>query len=155
MKRILLVVANASRARIYQVHSGQLEVMETLQHPASRARASELVSDRPGRAFDDNGGGGPHRSSMTPPTDPHEVEMLAFAREVGRRTSIQARRGRFPELLLFAPPRFLGRLKAAIDPVVARRIVASVSHDYTSRDDPELATILEGFGVRVLAPRPA
>jgi protein required for attachment to host cells len=154
MKNILLIVANASRARLFRVHGGILLPLEALAHPASRAKVADLVSDRPGRAFDDSSGG-PRRAGMEPHTDPHEVELLAFARQVARRAAIHARRGHYPEVLLVAPPRFLGRVKLALDPGVAKRIVASVSHDYTLKDEAELVAMLETLGVHATLPVPA
>jgi protein required for attachment to host cells len=157
MKNILVMVGNASRAQLWSVQHGALAPLETLDHPLSRAKGIELTSDRPGRAFDDTGGGaGPQRSAMDPTTDPHEVQLRAFAREVARRLTIQARRGRYPEILLLAPPRFLGRVRAELDPAIARRVVASVSHDYTAKDAAELVEILAGLGVNAThLPTPA
>ncbi len=153
MKNILLIVANASRARLFQVRGGTLEEIEALSHPESRAKGVELETDRPGRGYDQTGGG-PHKSAMEPPTDPHETEMIAFAREVARRASIHARRGRYPEVLLFAPPRFLGRVKVALDAGVAKRVAATVSHDYTMKDEAELVDILQTLGVQAGLPTP-
>ena len=155
MKDILVIVANASRARLFHVHGGQLERLESLKHPESRSKGSELESDKPGRAFDDSGGGGPHRSGMEPPTDPHDNELRAFAREVARRASILARRGHYRDLLVVAPPRFLGRVKSELDAEVAKRIVATVSHDYTAKTEAELDDILETLGVHAALPSPA
>jgi len=155
MKDILVIVGNASRARLYRVHAGVLERVEVLDHPESRARRRELVSDRPGRFRDETGGGGPHRSGMEPPTDAHEVEVLSFARTVARRIAIHARRAHLPDLLLLAPPRFLGRLKAALEPTVAGHVVATVSHDYTAAAEADLVDILEGLGIRAALPSPA
>lgn len=156
MKNILLIVANASRARLYRVRQGQLERLESLNHPESRAKIVELVSDRQGRQHDDSGPAkaGPHRSGVDQPVDPHENEMLAFAREVARRVSIQARRGKYPEVIVFAPPRFLGRVKAALEDEIAKRVVASVSHDYTTKDENEIVDILQTLGVRATLPTP-
>ncbi|MDP2307804.1 MAG: host attachment protein [Pseudomonadota bacterium] len=159
MKDILVIVGNASRARLYSVRHGVLERLESLAHPESRAKVSELLTDRPGRAFDSTGAGhsegSPQRSGMEPHTDPHDLEIEAFAKQVARRASIHARRGHFAELLLIAPPRFLGRLKIALDEAVARRIVATVSHDYTSKTDSEVVDILETLGVSAALPSPA
>lgn len=156
MKDILVIVGNASRARLYGVHHGVMEPIESLAHPESRAKGSDLVTDRPGRAFDSTGGGrsdtGPHRSGMEPHTEPHDVELEAFAKQVARRASIQARRGHYTELLMIAPPRFLGRVKLGLDEQVAKRIVATVSHDYTSKTDSELVEVLETLGVRAALP---
>ncbi len=156
MKDILVIVGNASRARLYGVHHGVLERLESLAHPESRAKASELLTDKPGRALDATGGeAGPHRSGMEPHTEPHDVELDQFAKQVARRGSIQARRGHYTELLLIAPPRFLGRVKMALEEPVARRIVATVSHDYTAKTDSELVEVLETLGVRSSLPSPA
>ncbi|MDP2314305.1 MAG: host attachment protein [Pseudomonadota bacterium] len=155
MKDILVIVANASRARLYRVHVGVLERLESLSHPQSRSKGAELASDRPGRAFDTGTGPGPHRSGMEPETDPHEHEAEVFAREVARRGSILARRGRYPELLVVAPARFLGHVKSDLDAEIAKRIVATVSHDYTAKTDADLVEILQGLGVHVALPSPA
>lgn len=160
MKNILVIVANASHARLYGVHHGVLERLESLAHPESRAKVRELVTDDRGRAYDATSAGGqgdrsPPKSGVDSQTDPHEVELEAFAKQLARRASIQARRGRYSDLLLMAPPRFLGRVKVALDDQVARRIVATVSHDYTSKSDAEIAEVLETLGVRVALPSPA
>lgn len=158
MRDILVIVGNASRARLYGVRHGILERLESLAHPESRAKVSELVTDRPGRAFDPAGGAhrdAARRSGMEPHTDPHDVEVDAFAKQVARRASIQARRGRFTELLLIAPPRFLGRVKVALDEPVAGRIVATVSHDYTAKTDAEVLDVLETLGLHATLPSPA
>ncbi len=151
MKNILLVVANASRAQIWAIRGGELSPLEDLAHPESRAKGIDLTSDRAGRSFDDGGGVG--RSSMEAPTDPREVQQLNFAREVTRRTSIQARRGQFAEILLFAPPRFLGRMKARLDTSLSRRLLATISHDYTAKTRAELIDILAAMGIAAVPAR--
>jgi protein required for attachment to host cells len=153
VKTLLVVVANGWRARIWAVRDGEIEELEALTHPESRAKGIDLESDRPGRAFDD-AGGGQHRSAMEPPTDKREVEQNSFARTLARKVSIHTRKGRFPQVLLMAPPRFLGRLKAALEPPIARRVFTSVSHDYTMKTQSELLDVLRDLGVLV-APLPS
>lgn len=150
MRDILVIVGNASRARLYGVHRGVLERLESLAHPESRARASAL-GDGTGAEVT-GGAAGPHRSVREPHTDTHDVELDQFAKQVARRASIHARRGHYTELLLIAPPRFLGRVKLALEEPVARRIVATVSHDYTVKTDSELVGVLETLGVRASLP---
>ncbi len=158
MKDILVIVANASRARLFHVHGGQLERLESLKHPESRSKGTELKSDKPGGNTDATREarerGITSQGGMEPP-DPHDNELRAFAREVARRASILARRGHYRDLLVVAPPRFLGRVKSELDAEVAKRIVATVSHDYTAKTEAELVDILETLGVHAALPSPA
>jgi protein required for attachment to host cells len=90
---------------------GKLQEATDLSHPESRLHDTELSSDLPGRTFDSQG---ESRHGMEPATDPKEREAQAFAAEIARHIERGRHEGNFDALVLIAPPKFLGRLRAEL-----------------------------------------
>ena len=113
MKSTWIIVAESARARIYTLSGigAKLQEVSDLSHPESRLHDTELASDLPGRTFDIQGQG---RHAMEPSTDPKEREARAFAAEVARHIERGRHQGDFDALVLIAPPKFLGRLRAEL-----------------------------------------
>jgi len=113
MKSTWIVVAESARARIFTMSGigGKLQEITDLSHPESRLHDTELSSDLPGRTFDIQGQG---RHGMEPATDPKEREAQAFAAEIARHIERGRHQGDFDGLVLIAPPKFLGRLRAEL-----------------------------------------
>jgi protein required for attachment to host cells len=133
-----VLVADASRARIFSIPEDnkpwQLE--RELEHPASRAKATDLTTDVPGRVKQSFGAGS--RPAMEDPTDPKEVEAQTFARSLAAALEQGLNQNRFERLTLVAPPHFLGLLRGAVPEQVAKRIHQSVNKDYTHLPGREL-----------------
>lgn len=152
-RRTFVLVADASRARLYLHNEGssQLSVAEEFEHPESRAKNLDLASDKPGRAFS-SGGTGMGRSAMESPTEPKEVEAEKFARELGHRLAALCDAHAFDDLVIAAPPKFLGLLRGALATHhngVSNRVVAWHEKDYTTVTDVrELAERLSLGDVR-------
>ena len=127
-----IVVADASRARVLAVNDkgDGLVVESELEHPASRARASELTSGAPGRVKQSFGAGS--RPAMSARTDPKEVEAEAFARQLADVLEQGCNHNRFERLTLVAPPHFLGLLRSAINGQVAKRVVLTIDKDFSN-----------------------
>jgi protein required for attachment to host cells len=133
------VVADACRARVF-VDRGRregLEEREGFASPGGREHVRDRVSDRSG--MKPAGGGQGVRSGITPEVDPKEAETRAFARFLAENLKQHQNRQDFKELVLAAPPHFLGLLRAALDDTVSRCVVASFGKDYIALDPPELA----------------
>ena len=113
MKSTWIVVAESARARIFTMSGigGKLQEATDLSHPESRLHDTELSSDLPGRTFDSQG---ESRHGMEPATDPKEREAQAFAAEIARHIERGRHEGNFDALVLIAPPKFLGRLRAEL-----------------------------------------
>ncbi len=113
MKSTWIVVAESARARIFTMSEigGKLQEATDLSHPESRLHDTELSSDLPGRTFDSQG---ESRHGMEPATDPKEREAQAFAAEIARHIERGRHEGNFDALVLIAPPKFLGRLRAEL-----------------------------------------
>jgi protein required for attachment to host cells len=133
-----VLVADASRARIF-VDRGRrtgLEPVLELSCPASREHVKDRVSDRSGLK---PGGGAGARSGVVPILDPKEAEAKAFARQLAELLKKKQNDQAYKDLVLAAPPHFLGLLRNSLDETVAKRVVTAIDKDFTSLDSQELA----------------
>jgi protein required for attachment to host cells len=133
-----ILVCDASRARLFAVDGhGPWTLVDTILHPASQLKGADLAADRPGRSHQRTSEG---RSAMEPHTDPREVEAEHFAGELAARLYEGHGKNAYRDVVLVAPPRFLGLLRGAIDEQVAKQVRGSVDKDLTkiaARDLPE------------------
>jgi len=160
MKRICLVVADASRARIFTYERSQepdglhdeLREERDLIDPARRKRASELFSDSAGanhggfrgNAFDD------HRQAHLDQLDTN------FAREITAELDGLVRERGYRELLVIASSRMLGELRATLEPLRRTLAIKELERDFTRLATAELRDRLAKLGLLPpLPPRPA
>lgn len=129
-RKVWIVVADASRARLFRAETprGPLVELADAVHSAARLEDQELLSDRAGRAFDSQG---KHRHGMESPTAPHDQEAERFAHELAERLHVHHNAHDFDGLVLVAPPRFLGLLRGALDEQVAKQVLVSFDRDLT------------------------
>src|SRR3954471_4196723 len=95
-------------------------------------------TDRPGRK---PGGDGVSRSAVGD-TDIHQLREQDFAAEIAAALYKMEHAHQFDELVVVAPPKMLGDLRAAFHKEVAECVVAEVPKDLTSHPIPELAKVL-------------
>ena len=135
---IWVLSCDASSARILSATRKPDEawaVLETIDNPAGRLRTSELVSDQPGRVQQSDSGA---RPAMEAPTDPADKEEERFARELADHLQRARHEGRFDQLVVSAPPRFLGRLRGHLHATVAGAVLAEVQRDYENASPAEV-----------------
>jgi protein required for attachment to host cells len=114
-----------------------LELVETIEHPEGRLRDRDIDSDRPGRSFRKDRGA-PRRAAMSRGESPHDRAISDFARALAN-TLQRARVGnQYERLVLVAPPRFLGLLRASLDGPTAQLVVGSLDKDLATRKEAEL-----------------
>ena len=137
-----ILIADASRARILSADElfGDLAVVAELVHPASRLHSSELMSDAPGRVRTYAGGAG---TALDPHSDAAENEHAAFSREVARALLEGLDAASYQQLVIAAPPRFLGYLRDDLSPRVAAKVTVEINHDYTRTPLHELPALLK------------
>lgn len=140
MPRNLILVANASRARILETDRAMkdVKVLDALEHPESRAHVGELGHDRPGR-FNKSGA---TRSAYEPHTSPHDVQTDQFARQLARRFEERIREQPSLPAILVASPEMLGRIRPLLDATAHRQVFLEVSHDYTGLTSRDLLEVL-------------
>lgn len=126
-----VLIANQSFAKIYEVKGHGRNIVEVwhLENPDGRKKGSEILSDRPGRAFDRMGVG---RHSLQTKVDVHEHEQQVFAQKISTFLQSGLDKKAFDHLALIAPPHFLGDLKLAL----SSHLLASINKE-VNKDLPE------------------
>ncbi len=136
-----IVVANASRGRLYEnagIGKG-LTLLSEFEHPESRMKNGDLVSDRPGYMQSVGNGHG----SRQPATEPKQHEAEQFAHEIARVLESGRNQNKYERLILVASPSFLGLLKSKLPDQVRGTVSDTIEKDYTQVTEKELAKHLE------------
>jgi len=133
MTNTWVLVAESSRAKIFEVRGpgGALVELEDLTHPASRQHEQDITSDLPGRAYDSQGG---QRHKMEEPTSPKHQEAVVFSRQLAEHLEAARADGAFDQLVLVAPPAFMGLLREQLSPELARHVGAEVAKNLVLHD---------------------
>lgn len=81
-----------------------------------------------------------HSREKTARDDSHaDRGEVAFARELAGELETGRQQGTFDRLVLVAPAKFLGQLRAELGAPLAACVLKSYSHDYTHMADAELS----------------
>lgn len=132
-----VLVSDACRTRIFAdqgMRSGLAE-REGFTCPGARGHIKDRVSDRSGLK---PAGGQGVRSGAAQEVDPKEAEARAYARFLADTLKRKHNEQAFKELIIAAPPHFLGLLRNALDDTLSKCVVASFDKDYTTMDLQEL-----------------
>jgi protein required for attachment to host cells len=140
MANTWVLVADSSAAHIYSTRTvrGPLKLVESHAHPESRAKATEVYADGPGRVHDRFG---PGRHAVEGRVDLHAEEAQRFARELAERLAAGHHEQSFQRLIIMAPPAFLGALRNALPKPVAATVTAEVAKNLVGQD----AAAIEGY----------
>jgi len=139
--RTWVVLADAATAKLYQPQASgrDWQLISELTHPQSRAKESELGTDKPGRVKQSTGS----RAAMEPPTPRKRVEVEKFARQIAKTLDDALVRNAYDRLVLVAPAEFVGVLRRVLPERVEARIAATVEKDYLHLDAPTARERLE------------
>lgn len=134
-----IMVANASQAKLFANLGPKkgLQLVKELEHPESREKAANLVSDRVGNY---QGSG-----SYAQPTAPKEHEAERFAQELSRELEEGRVNNAYERLILVASAHFMGLLNSRLTSHVRNKVSESIEKDYTRLPVKELAGHLEGY----------
>ncbi len=128
--RTWIVVADGAKARLFE-NCGPGKGMAPLSdgeiqgnHSATR----EIGSDRPGRVHDRLG---PGRHAMAPRVDWHEQQKQDFLKALAARLDRAAAQKAFDRLILVAPAKALGELRAALGQAAAGQVAGELPKDLT------------------------
>ena len=134
-KRITwMCVADANQARILAriTPRSKLAAVTTLIHEEGYAHGRH---EAPGRSQES---ATTARHSFVDADGPVRREKREFAHEVADYLNRAAARGEFDELVVAAPARFLGDLRATLDAPARRRVAAEIIKDLTKETEAEL-----------------
>jgi len=137
------LVAHDAGARTFE-HKGPGKGLTQLAEVAfedGRRHAGELDADRSGRSTDRSGHG--HAFESHDNTRQHAVGL--FAKQLAHDLAHDFHLGAFDQLVLIAPPRFLGVLRDALDTKLSRAVIGTVCKDLPRADSDELCKHLAGL----------
>lgn len=128
MDTMWILTANSSFAKIFEVKGQGRKVKEILHldFPNGRKKSGEILSDRPGRAFDRLGS---TRHALGTEVDVHEHQHKIFAHQLATILHEAYDKNSYKELALVAPPQFLGELKHAVSDAVRKSITKEIGKD--------------------------
>ena len=141
-KKTWILIADGARARIVRNEGPGtgVEPVHPYDFAASSAPARDFGADRPGRTHSP---GGARQTSYAPREDWHTCEKGKFATEMASVLNREAEGGGFDQLILVAPAKTMGTLRAALKGPVGGRVIAEVVKDLTHLTDHELKPHLE------------
>lgn len=141
MKPDWILIADAAHARLLQQEpAGHMTLLQSLEHPRSRLRNSELCADKAGRELSDRGFGG---TAFLARVDAQRKEHQRFAQQLAQVLEEGARSRRYDALHVFASSPFLGELKHALGPGTRRLLAGTHDVDLTAVGLAELPKRLE------------
>ena len=132
-----VVVADAARARIFSTDNAKvpLQPVEQLVSPEARLHERDLKSDRPGSTYDSHGDG---RHATGTSTSPKQQVAVRFAKTIAERLELGRVNHDFSRLVLVAEPQFLGLLRKAITPEVAKLVSAEINKNLSKADRDDI-----------------
>jgi len=135
-----IVVAMNAKARFFTAVSNQeLEEHDALMHEEGRMKTSDLISDKPGRTFDNFGTGKHHKGSLN---EPKVEEMNKFAREVSDHLHQLEKEGEIKQLYVIASPKFLGHLLSVLNNNLKSLLKGQIDKDVVSQTTDKIRSYL-------------
>jgi protein required for attachment to host cells len=142
---VWIIAADASRARVLQVASRErLVEIENLPNPEGRAHERDLVADAEPRFSGHGGVGKPGRAPTGGPASDREAQgahqhsVTTFARRVGDYLEKARTDHRYDELVVIAPPKFLGALRKEMGKEVEKLVSQELPKDLSGLSKHEL-----------------
>jgi protein required for attachment to host cells len=136
-----ILVAHRAGARLYSAcgKDQPLQLVENILHPEGRLRNQDLDADTGGRSFDRLG---EQRYTMGSEEEPIDHLADVFAKALAEKLRAGRINGHCDEIALVAGPRFLGKLRLALDPATAKLVTKGVDKDFGEHSDHDLPAIL-------------
>jgi protein required for attachment to host cells len=131
-----ILIADGARARIF-ANNGPGKGIEPVgvELDADHRPDREIMSDKPGRAFESVGTA---RHAIEPHHDPHKELKRAFSEQLATLLDQQLAAKAFDRVVLVAPPEMLGDLRSALSAHVKAAVCAELDKDLTKTPEAEL-----------------
>jgi protein required for attachment to host cells len=139
---IWVVTSDSNTCRIYhfEKHPEKFTLIKEIAHPEIRLKKSEyLTSDKPGRYSSDTGSGG----AYSPHSDPKEVEVDKFAREIAKTLDHGRTENAYKNLIIVTPPQMNGCISQHLDKHVKELIKEEIHKDVMHLSEHELLKFLK------------
>jgi protein required for attachment to host cells len=136
----LYVIADGGRARFVAMDdAGDFHTLSSFVSSEMHQRTSDLGRDRPSRVKES---ANPSRHAVEPKHDLHDAVKEDFVRQVAAAVDQEHSERKFDDLILVAPPRVLGELRASLSKAMAKAVVKELQKDLTKVADHELRSHL-------------
>jgi protein required for attachment to host cells len=137
MPKTWVVVAESSRAKIYELQKRNLPLkeLEGFAHTPSRVHEQALTSDLPGRSQDSRGHGS-HK--MGTQVSAKEHESMEFARTIGQHLDAAHYKGKFDKLIIMSPPGFLGQLRKQLSAETRRSVHSEIDKNLVRHNTADI-----------------
>lgn len=132
-----VVVADSSRARFFTLESrGEpLHEIDDMIHSEGKLRAQDEVSDRQGGIAGGHGQGG---HSFEAPTDVKHQDAVYFAHQIGEKLEHGRVNNEYRDVILVAPPAFLGVLRQTLNSHVLHLVSQSFDKNLVAMSAAEI-----------------
>ncbi len=141
MDKLWIVSADESRGRIFRTDkaSGKLEEYKDLIHPQARSAEADLASRLRG-SNSSTGNYKAHSLNDSGSIKDHHADM--FAKEVAGMLVDGKHKNMFANLVLVAPPKFLGLLRKNLDKSTSEKVCYELNKDLSKLGAAELRSCL-------------
>ena len=141
MADIWILVADRARARLFSLGKGAPRMVEIADfvNPRARTPGHELEYAPPPRVHDRVGDG---RHAIEARTSPREKAALQFATVLESHLKHAHDEQRYRDLVLIAPPGFLGVLNAALRARLIESVVLKIPKNLTRNPENEIRAAL-------------
>jgi protein required for attachment to host cells len=144
MQTTWVVVADSSRARIFEMSSADRELheIEDMANPQGRAMNRELQTEGYGRYY---GKGEREQAHTAPPSvQPVEHAVEVFSKELGEYLDKARTQHRYDRLRLVAPPKVLGLLRKNLSGEAQDMVDEEIAKDIAMLDARDIKQHLSG-----------
>lgn len=132
---IWVVNCNTSICRIYAYNkSNQITLLKEINHPENKLKNIDLVSDRPGHYQ----AGTMARGAYSPDTDPKQVKIIDFLKEVAKELDHGRNTNAYDNLIIIAAPQTSGLLTQQLNKHVNNLISNHIHKDMIHLNEREL-----------------
>ena len=142
LKTTWILIADASRARILK-NDGPgfgVDAVDDMIFQGENRKLQDILADKPGRSFDSAGGG---RHAMEYKSDAVHEDERAFAATLMSVLQEAHDRKDYDQLILIAPPKMLGDLRAVLPGALKAVTCAEINKDLTQIPNGEMADHLK------------
>lgn len=132
-----ILIAQNSYAAVYELQRKppSLKLLQRFEHHEGRLKQEEFTTDHPGRSKSMVTSG---KHGMGQEVSPREVERRKFIHQLCNHINLSYEQQQFKELILVAPPQFLGELRNTLP----KKFHSLVSKEIT-KDFPQWMTEAE------------
>lgn len=139
--RTWVLICDGGRARVVarMAEGHRLGTVAGLTLATDLPRSKDLESERPGRSHESHGAS---RHAYEPRSDPHDQLEAEFLVRIVTAVAGRHEQGEFDRLVVVAPPKALGLIRAKLPDALRKVVLAEIAKDLTKTPDADIAAHL-------------